>query len=60
MSGLSKWYDFEYEFAGKIPDKKFSLDFPRDAPIAAVLKSLEEQGLHFRYKRWIKEIIILP
>ena len=58
MRDLSRWYNVKFEFSGKIPDKPFSLDFPRNAPFADILKKLGGQGLHYQLSG--DEMTILP
>jgi ferric-dicitrate binding protein FerR (iron transport regulator) len=45
MQSLSKWYDFDYQFQGAIPEKKFSLDRQDNAPIKLLLEDLRRQGI---------------
>lgn len=47
MKAVSRWYDMDIIYNGKIPDKKFNLDLPRDAKLSQLLMILERQGVHF-------------
>lgn len=46
MSDISRWYDVDIEYMGKIPDKTFELNLSRDANLKELLAALREQGIH--------------
>jgi transmembrane sensor len=46
MSDISRWYDVDVEYMGKIPDKTFNLNMPRDTNLKELLAVLREQGIH--------------
>jgi transmembrane sensor len=46
MPAIAKWYDVNIQYAGQIPDNKFSLRVPRNTPLSKVLENLQKQGLH--------------
>ncbi len=46
MPAIAKWYDVNIQYAGQIPDKKFSIRIPRNTPLSKVLENLQKQGLH--------------
>lgn len=47
MSQIARWYDVEVRYASGIPDRKFAGIIPRTSSLSAVLKILEETGVHF-------------
>jgi transmembrane sensor len=54
MREISRWYDADVVFKGSIPDKRYSLDLPRDANFSDVQKTLRQQGVNlFVEKRTI-------
>ncbi len=46
MPAIAKWYDVDIQYAGQIPDRKFSLRVPRNTRLSKVLENLQKQGLH--------------
>lgn len=48
MLQLSRWYDVEVVYEGKIPEKKFTGQIPKRARLSAVLQSLSFIGVNFR------------
>jgi transmembrane sensor len=44
---LSRWYDVNIKYEGKIPDKKLTGEVLRDSKLSEVLKALEYTGVKF-------------
>ncbi|AEW00251.1 hypothetical protein A4D02_28050 [Niastella koreensis] len=58
MRTLSRWYNIEVNFPGKVPDYKFSGSIPRSENLSAVIKMLENNGVHFTMRNNV--ISVLP
>lgn len=58
MRQLSRWYDVEVVYAGKINDDTYGGKIPRNMKASAVLKLLEKQQVHFKIDG--KKIIVIP
>jgi transmembrane sensor len=56
MRQLSRWYDVDIVYEGKIPDKKFGGGISRKTNLSQVLKILEESEVKFRIEG--KKIIV--
>lgn len=46
MRELTKWYDVEVRYDGKLPDRKFTGEIPRSATLSEVLEILEISKVH--------------
>ncbi len=57
MKKISKWYDVEISYAGKIPQGHYNGIVSRSSDLQTVLKILEESGLHFNIEG--KKLIVL-
>lgn len=57
MKKISKWYDVEISYAGKIPQGHYNGIVSRSSDLGTVLKILEESGLHFNIEG--KKLIVL-
>lgn len=58
MRQISRWYDVEISYEGKIAGGKFGGGISRNLPLSSVLKSLESTGIHFRLDG--KKLIVTP
>jgi transmembrane sensor len=58
MRTLSRWYDIEVNYPGKVPDYKFSGSISRSANLSTVIKTLEYNGFHFKLQKNV--ISVLP
>jgi transmembrane sensor len=58
MRTLSRWYNVEVNYVGKVPDFKFSGSISRSANIATVIQTLEYNGVHFKLRK--NTISVLP
>jgi transmembrane sensor len=58
MRDISRWYDVEVVYEGRIPDKKYSLNFPRDAKLQDLITSLKGQGAHVSF--FLNKITVGP
>ena len=58
MRQISRWYDVEIVYEGKIPNRKFGGEISRNTNASQVLKILEESKVYFRVEG--KKIIVLP
>ncbi|MDB5209181.1 MAG: anti-FecI sigma factor, FecR, partial [Sediminibacterium sp.] len=48
MRQLSRWYNIEVQYEGKIPARKFGGEMQRDLNLSEVLKLLEKNKVHFK------------
>ena len=48
MRQVSRWYDVDVEYEGKITTEKFGGRFSKQLPLLKLLKLLEENGVQFR------------
>lgn len=55
---LSRWYDLDIVFEGKVPDAHFEGKIPRDAMASQVLSLLEKNQVHFRIEG--KKLYVKP
>ncbi len=44
LDEISRWYDVDVEWSGSIPDKKYTIRLPRNAPFSEVVNVLKQQG----------------
>ena len=58
MRQISRWYDVDVVFAGKVPDVRIGGYIHRDVNLSVVLEYLGDNGV--RYKTAGKTITILP
>ncbi len=58
MRQISRWYDVEVVYQGKIPDKEFVGKIPRNAGLRELLRILEASNLDFKNEG--KRIIVMP
>ncbi len=58
MRAVSRWYDVDISYEGKIPEKRFKGGLPRDANLSDLLSVLEQSGIHFRVDG--KKITVTP
>jgi len=58
MRQLSRWYDVDVRYDGKIPTRDFSGEMERSLNASQVLKLLTYSGIHFRIEG--KTIIVTP
>jgi len=58
MRQMARWYDVDIVYSGKVPDRRFGGEIPRNTNAAQVLKMLEESKVHFRIEG--KKVIVLP
>lgn len=58
MRTLSRWYNIEVNYPGKVPDYKFSGSISRSENLSTVIKTLEYNGVHFKLQKNV--ISVLP
>ena len=58
MRQVSRWYDVEVEFKGKITDDGFTGKVSRNVPLSKLLNVLEQYEIHFKVEG--KKITVLP
>lgn len=58
MRTLSRWYNVEVNYQGKVPDYKFSGFIARSENLSTVIKTLEFNGVHFKIQKNV--ISVLP
>lgn len=58
MRQLSRWYDVEVVYPGKIPEVYFGGKIDRSLPLNEVLKFLEKNQIHFRLEG--RKLIAIP
>jgi len=56
MREISRWYDVEIEYAGKVPERRFEGKISRDAQLSDVLKILQLSNVKFSVQG--KKIIV--
>jgi ferric-dicitrate binding protein FerR (iron transport regulator) len=56
MRQISRWYDVEIVYAGKVPARQFEGKISRSAQLSDVLKILELSNIHFKVEG--KKIIV--
>jgi ferric-dicitrate binding protein FerR (iron transport regulator) len=59
MRQLSRWYDIEVVFSGKVPVRKFGGEIQRSLPLSEVLEILQQMDVKFKIKDE-KTLIVLP
>lgn len=55
---LARWYDLEFEFQGKIPNRVFEGEIQRDLTLSQALRILENNKVNFKLEG--RKIIIMP
>jgi ferric-dicitrate binding protein FerR (iron transport regulator) len=58
MRQLSRWYDVEISYEGKIPTLRFGGGIARSSTAQQVLTILEQSNIHFKIKN--QKIIVMP
>jgi len=58
MRQVGRWYDVDVTYNGNIPERKFSGDLPREAPITDVFKIFKESDIHFELEG--SKVIVTP
>ncbi len=58
MLQVSRWYDVEVVYAGKVPERKFTGEITRNAKLSELLKILELSDINFKIDD--RRIIISP
>ncbi|OQP47967.1 hypothetical protein A4H97_30215 [Niastella yeongjuensis] len=58
MRTLSRWYNIEVKYPGKVPAYKFSGSISRAANFSTVIRTLEYNGVHFKMEKNV--ISVLP
>jgi ferric-dicitrate binding protein FerR (iron transport regulator) len=58
LGQLTRWYDVEVVYEGKIPERQFLGEMERDLNLSQVLKILERNQVHFRIEG--KKVIVMP
>lgn len=58
MRQLSRWYDVDIRYEGRIPDREFGGEISRNSNASEVLKILELSNVHFRIEG--KHIVVMP
>ncbi len=48
MRQISRWYDVDIVYSGKITDRRFEGGVSKKLPLSGVLQLLEANGIHFR------------
>lgn len=60
MRELSRWYDFEVEYQGILPNAAFSGEIDKSLSLAQVLKGLSKTRINYKIADNGKKLIILP
>jgi ferric-dicitrate binding protein FerR (iron transport regulator) len=55
---LSRWYDFDVQYKGKVPERSFQGKIPRDIPLSQVLSALAKMDINFEIKG--KTLVVSP
>lgn len=58
MRQLSRWYDIEVVYNGRVPDIQFGGKMSRNITLSGVLKILEKTGVHFRMEEGRRLIVL--
>lgn len=58
MRQISRWYDADIAYEGKLPEREFGGKIARNSSIDDVLKILELSNVHFRVEG--KKIVVIP
>jgi ferric-dicitrate binding protein FerR (iron transport regulator) len=58
MRAISRWYNVEVSYQGKLPGYTFTGYIPRTENFSSVIKTLEYSGVHFKQEK--NKLIILP
>lgn len=58
MRQISRWYDVDVSYEGKIPDRQFGGKIDRNMNASKVLEILQESQVHFRIEG--KRIVVMP
>jgi ferric-dicitrate binding protein FerR (iron transport regulator) len=58
MRAISRWYNVEVSYQGKLPGYTFTGYIPRTENFSSVIKTLEYGGVHFKQEK--NKLIILP
>ncbi|MEP7259146.1 MAG: FecR domain-containing protein [Flavitalea sp.] len=58
MRQISRWYDVDFDYTGKLPERQFGGEISRGNNVSQVLKILEESDVHFRIEG--KKIVMTP
>ena len=58
MRQLSRWYDVNIVYEGKVPEQFYDGDIPQDVNISSVLSGLEYTGAHFKIEG--RKITVMP
>lgn len=58
MRQISRWYDLDVEYKGRMPDRQFTGKIPRTAKLSKILKVLELSDINFKIVE--KKIIVTP
>jgi transmembrane sensor len=58
MRKVSRWYDVDVEYRGRLPERKFVGGISRSSDISALLKILELNHIHFSVEG--KKIVLMP
>ncbi len=56
MEDISRWYDVDIEYSGKIPEGKFSGSISRNVPLSSILDALNAYGIQTRLEA--KKLIV--
>jgi ferric-dicitrate binding protein FerR (iron transport regulator) len=58
MEELSRWYDIQVSYEGKLPGRRFGGEIQRNLTLSQVLKLLEKSDIHFRIAE--NKLIVTP
>lgn len=58
MRKISRWYDVEVAYKGKVPDQRFNGVLSRNRSLSQILKVLEISEVHFKMEG--KRVIVMP
>jgi hypothetical protein len=58
MRQISRWYDVDIVYEGKIPDRKFGCSISRNVNLSNILQALEASNVHCKIEG--RKLIVLP
>jgi len=60
MRQVQRWYDVQVTYEGKISERTFTGEIPRDANLSELLKLFEISKIHFSIDAEHKKLIVMP
>ena len=58
MRQITRWYDVDVVFEGKVPVERFDGEIPRSSNLTEVLKILQLSNVHFKVEE--RKVTVMP